>query len=490
LNLLLLVQGDFEFLEGLLGSLPGYRIYREPSDQEQIDCVIFAGRREHSTLPRWWQEQLDGENPVLIVADSHSSLPHIPASKISKDTLSLAISWAKQHRSWRIKEERSLERNRQILAQVTHELRSPLSVISLATQLAMRSGADPQKLREHLSMVRESTRSLQTLVNDILDYSKMRSGTLQLSSTEFELEEFLQNVYQSYRLLAEEKGLEFRFFMDTRLPGRLVGDPGRLRQILANLLSNAVKFTSHGVVCLSVRLRSKSLTQVVPEFSIRDSGVGISTGALQRIFQPYEQAEESTFHQFGGTGLGLSIARSLVEQMGGEIQVQSQLSEGTEFTFSVKLGRVRGAAKRLVPEGSLQGVPVLIVQPPGASRSELRARLAENGMRIWTAGSRQEVLRLLPVVRNGVVLIHLDSFGFDEVETLRPLLPDRAKIVLLATTGQRGDGARGQALGVGAYLSGEFSPEELSQALMLTLSGAYTLVTRHTLRERRNPVHA
>ena len=429
---------------------------------------------------------MEAENPVIAVASNHPTLPHISLSELTETTLSIAISWAKQYRAWRVGEESTQKRNRQILAQVTHELRSPITVISLATQMAMRQNVRPEKLQEHLSMVRESSLVLQTLVNDILDFSKMSSGSLELASTEFALRDFLHNVSRSYQLLAEEKGLELRFESDAKLPERIVGDPGRLRQILANLLSNAVKFTSRGEIELVVSLSSRSLTEVVPEFRVRDSGIGIPEVSLERIFRPYEQADEDTFHQYGGTGLGMSIVKSLVERMGGEIQVASVPAQGTEFAFTVRLGRVRNVHRKEGPELGLEGIPVLVLQKAGPERTFLTDLFSEWGMRVWTAGEFVEALRMAPAASNGVFWVNLDEFSFEEVEKLQPRLKSRhARIVLRANTGQRGDGARGQSLGAGAYLTGELEPDELQGALRLTLSRAYTLVTRHTLRERR-----
>ena len=476
-------------LEGLLGAIPGCRVPRVPPEQVEIDCVFLDGEVEPEDIPQWWREQTEVERPVLALAASHPTLPHLPPSQLTETTLPIAISWAKQHRAWRAGEESAQKRTRQILAQVTHELRSPITVISLATQMAMRQNVKPEKLLEHLSMVRESSMVLQTLVNDILDFSKMSSGTLELASTEFELREFLQNVSRSYQLLAEEKGLVLRFESDATLPSRLVGDPGRLRQILANLLSNAVKFTSQGQIELSVSLSSKSFSEVVPQFRVRDSGIGIPEDSLSRIFRPYEQADDQTFHQYGGTGLGLSIVKSLVERMGGEIQVASVPAQGTEFTFTVRLGRVRNVPQKGAAELSLQGIPVLVLQKAGPERTFLTDLLSEWGMRVWRAGELMEALRLAPVASNGLFWASLDDFGFEAVEKLQPRLKSRhARIVLSATAGQRGDGARCQSLGAGAYLTGELEPEDLERALRLTLSESYTLVTRHTLRERRKTV--
>ena len=172
--------------------------------------------------------------------------------------------------------------------------------------------------------------------------------------------------------------------------------------------------------------------------------------------------------------------------MGGEIQVASVPAQGTEFAFTVRLGRVRNVHRKEGPELGLEGIPVLVLQKAGPERTFLTDLFSEWGMRVWTAGEFVEALRMAPAASNGVFWVNLDEFSFEEVEKLQPRLKSRhARIVLRANTGQRGDGARGQSLGAGAYLTGELEPDELQGALRLTLSRAYTLVTRHTLRERR-----
>ena len=484
-NILLLSEESTSRVEQPLSSLAHISLHREPcSGGEAYDCVILEGYEDGRPIPLAWQEQLGETQAVLLIRDSHPDTPYLAKDAISTSTLPVAISWARQHLLLRRQRQEALTRSHQIIAHVTHELRSPLTVISLATQLAMKSGLPEEKLHQHLGMVRESSQALQSLVNDILDYSRMTSGKLELTSAEFDFVDFLNNVCDCYRLLAEEKGVQLVLDFDSKIPNRVIGDPGRLRQILANLLANAVKFTQNGLISVFVRLTKLQTAGVDIEFTVRDTGVGIPAEAMSRIFVAYEQAEDSTYHQFGGTGLGLSIARQLVAQMGGSIRVMSQVAKGSTFTFDVSLGRVRSMPANLRRQGSLLDLPTLVIQKNDRSRRKLCKQLKSWGCRVWSSGDRLHGLRLALTASEGLVIVDLDDLGFEFVEELRnqPGLAT-TDFVVLTSVGQRGDAVQCQKLKVRAYLSGILEPEIIQKALELTLTRRYSLVTQHTVRE-------
>lgn len=485
MNILLLSEEPSSKVEQVLSLLPETTLYRDPlSCPQSCDCVILEGYEDEKTIPLDWREQLGENQAVLLIRDSHPDTPYLAKDAISASTLQVAIAWAQQHILLRRQRKEALTRSHQIIAHVTHELRSPLTVISLATQLAMKSGLQEEKLHQHLGMVRESSQALQSLVNDILDYSRMTSGKLELTTTEFDFIDFLQNVCDCYRLLAEEKGVKLVLDFDGSIPKRVIGDPGRLRQILANLLSNAVKFTPKGLISVFVRQPALQTASVSIEFTVRDTGIGIPAEASSRIFMAYEQAEDSTYHQYGGTGLGLSIARQLVEQMGGTIRVQSHIGRGSSFTFTTKLGRVRSLATSSRRQGSLLDLPTLVIQKNDSARRKFCEQLKTWGCKVWSSGDRLNALRLALTASRGLVIVDLDDWGFEFVEELRkqPGL-ETTDFVILTSVGQRGDAAQCQKLKVRAYLAGLLEPSVVKKALELTLTHRHSLVTQHTVRE-------
>ena len=435
-------------------SLTGYTVCRVPDGD--TDCLVLDLHTLPGAdkLPKWWSDEVQSNRPVLAIGPEHSGLPSLPLSDLSEATLKVAISWSVEHARSRQERDEAKERNNQILAQVTHELRSPITVISLASQLAKKKGLPEEKLHNHLSMIRESSQALQSLVNDILDFSKLMSGTLELTTTEFDVYPFFQNLCEGYKLLAKAKGL----YLDLKcgnLPARLRGDPGRLRQVMVNLLSNAIKFTSKGGVTVSVEVQSTHLSEVGLEISVTDTGIGIAQDALDRIFEPYEQADDQTFHQFGGTGLGLSIGKRIAKKMGGHITVESESSRGSTFRLSVRLGRVHSTRRSGSGALTLEGMPILLLQKPGPNREALVDQFKSWGAKVWTAADPLEALRLASSAVAGMLVIKLDDVKFEFVEKMRrqPGLK-KSLLVLMATTGQRGDGARCQSLGARAYLSG------------------------------------
>jgi len=480
LNILLLIKDEYAELEEAVRAVPGLNVFLHSSGPcSEVECAI-VGRPEE-----WdWQEFVKPGCAVLLITKESSKFPFLPFEALTEQTLLAALGWARQRQTLLDEQALIKERSQKILAQVTHELRSPITVVSLAGQLAMKEGLSRDKLLDNLGMIRESAKALETLVNDILDYSKMASGKLELSSTKFDLHNFVTNICDGYRLLAEEKGVSLVLDVEPGLPTSVKGDPGRLRQILVNLLSNAVKFTEKGSLFVSGRSVKTSFGEVLVEFSVRDTGIGIPEESVARIFEPYEQAEDRTFHQYGGTGLGLSIVKWIVEQMGGSITVSSRLGEGSSFTFRVPLGRVRAFLPIPQNRWDLQFLPVLVLQKPKASRQLLCKHLRDWGCEVWGTGDELEAFRLASVARQGLLLISLEDWGFEFVEQLcEQSASNAARVVLLTKVGQRGDAARSQELGVRAYLTGELDLEQLKRALELVLTDRYSLVTRHTVRE-------
>lgn len=222
------------------------------------------------------------------------------------------------------------------LANMSHEIRTPLNAIAGYTHLAIQNCSET-KVMDYLTKIQFSTRNLLTIINDILDLSRIEAGKLELESIPFSIEELVHNVRDMIRLKAEEKGLHLEFIMDSRLPSTIKGDPLRLNQVLLNLLSNAIKFTEKGKVLVSIQLHEKHKDSVKIHFSVKDTGIGISKEQQNRLFQAFSQADGSITRKYGGSGLGLVISSKLVEMMGSHIELESIPGVGSNFFFTIKL---------------------------------------------------------------------------------------------------------------------------------------------------------
>ncbi len=360
-----------------------------------------------------------------------------------------------------------------LLAQISHDMRSPLSVISTAASLIAKFGADQTRTNRYLALINESSGVLKSLVSDILDYSNIRQGEFAFTATDFHLPQLLSSITESFRLLVKQPDLlKVDCSLDDSLPEFVHGDPGRLRQVLTNLMNNALKFTTSGAVGLYASRRGELLC-----FSVADTGVGIQPAALERIFLPYQQADKNVHANFGGTGLGLTICRALVSRMGGEIGVESELGQGSRFSFTAKLPAVAVKQPGDLPE--LSGKRIFVAS---GSPNMIPAWMAERN-HLKLAGSPLEAETILAGETFDLSILDLDLGQWDFVRQVAELRKD-SPIAVITAVGQRGDVALCKEIGVSGYLTAPLEREELETALALVLSGAnQDIVTKYTAKE-------
>jgi two-component system, sensor histidine kinase and response regulator len=468
-------------------------------EEENLQIALAAGQ----WVGEGWRVRKDGSrfwasDVVTAVRDGMGTLlgfTNVMGDLTRRKQAEEAIQHAKEEA------EAANQAKSDFLANISHEVRTPMTgIIGMAGLLAETDLSAKQ--HQYCEIIRRSSESLLTVINEILDFSKAEAGKVELEIIDFDLRTAVEEVTGLFASQAADKEIELINFVRYDVPTSLKGDPGRLRQVLSNLVNNAIKFTARGEVVLRVTVVEQNATVTTLRFEVSDTGIGISKDGIDNLFNPFTQADASTTRKYGGTGLGLAICKKFIALMGGKIGVESQTGKGSTFWFTVPLMKQRSAMRHpSSPRHNLKGLRALVVESSAINCEVLDHYLGALGIQCQCTNNAAAALELLRgAVAGGApfdfMILDFKILATADLELARCIRQDLAtgtpKLVLLASVGKRGDAKLAERAGVDAYLTKPVGFSCLTDCLALVMretsaAGDFnTLVTRHTVAEMKS----
>ncbi len=409
----------------------------------------------------------------------------------SYSQLSIAVAEAKSEKRKALAADKAKS---EFLANMSHEIRTPMNAITGMTHLVMQTELDTRQ-KDYVHKIDASAKSLLNLINDILDFSKIEAGKMDMEVVEFSLDETMENLASLITVKAGgKKDIEVLFRMDPGIPDLLMGDPLRLNQVLVNLGNNAVKFTEKGHIIVSVDMLEKTEEQVVIEFSVTDSGIGMTPAQQEKLFKAFSQADSSTTRKYGGTGLGLAISKRIVEMMGGQIRLESVAGKGSTFSFSVPF-KTGPQADRILPclDDDMADIRVMVIDDNPASRNIFIQMFGVFSISAQGADSGKKGLAMIKASERPYDLVLIDyqmpdMDGFETVLEIKTHYSDTPcpKIILACSTEDDTLISKASDMGIDGVL---FKPCTYSALFntLLTVFGRQKLMPDRQSRIRKLP---
>ena len=452
-------------------------------DEEDLKRVQDAWKEgmsgKNSLIDIEFKGKSENSEPIYIdmrTRFERNNLDHVTYISSSLQDISRRKKQEFKLRKALVKAEEASKAKEEFLAAMSHEIRTPLNaIIGLTDHIIDDKPKTTHK--KHLEIIQGSGKHLLSLLNDVLDFSKIKAGKIEIEQTAINLKKLIEDTVKAMSLSAESKGIALKSNIDSNVPSQVLADKLRINQILINLISNAVKFTSEGDVEIIIRVVSDTKDSCDILFSVKDTGMGIAADKLETIFRSFEQEDSSTSRKFGGTGLGLAICKQLVELMNGELKVKSQIDQGSEFFFTLSLPKVKeksnedSLSEALKTEiVKLEGLKVLCVED-----NEINQMVVEQYFRSWSidvtfAGSGEEALRLFGDNLYDMVFMDIrlpDMSGYDITRKLREKYPDRNEPIL-AFTAEIDESTSHKILEAGMldFVTKPFSPEDIVKKIL------------------------